>query len=325
MSFVDDIKMWGIAARPKSWCGAVLPVLVGVAMAYSKGVVNVPVSLLCLLMALFAQVTFNFANDYIEDMKSVALTGRRERERAIDKGWISSSSVMVATIITLILTLVAGVILLSFTSWRVFVWELAVIIGIFAYSAGPYPLSAKGWGDVAVLVFYGIVPMCGTVYALTGEITMRSFLLSLSMGLVAMNVMVVDNYSNFESDKLVGKRTTIIRYGHGFGEMLYILCAALSLVTAVLGVCITDSLGESIVANTDDYLSMIGSDGGSFTDIYTSNKFWLAIFTIESAVLQFIAWQKLKKSNQENIKDVQRITSLNVLLWALFLSIILVM
>ena len=107
--------------------------------------------------------------------------------------------------------------------------------------------------------------------------------------------------------------------------MLYIFCAACALITAVLAICITDSVGEDMVAQTDNFLATIGVESGSIVDIYKSNKFWLVIFVIEFALLQFVAWQKLRKGKAEELNDLLALTARNVFLWAIFLAIILVM
>ena len=325
MKFTDRVKMWFVAARPKTLTASVSPVIVGIALAYSKGVVNVTLSILLLAVALFAQIASNYANDYFDFVKGVDNEKRRGPERAVAKGWITPKAMLNATIITTAVAAICGVILIWQTSWWLLLVGILVILGIYAYSAGPYPLSANGLGDVAVMFFYGIVPVCGTIYVLTGDLTMRGFLLSLSMGFVATNVLVVNNYRDYESDMAVNKRTSIVKYGEGFGIMLYIFCAACALITAVLAICITDSVGEDMVAQTDNFLSTIGVESGSIVDIYKSNKFWLVIFVIEFALLQFVAWQKLRKGKAEELNDLLALTARNVFLWAIFLAIILVM
>lgn len=317
-----------MAARPKTLTASVSPVLVGVALAYSKGVVNIPLSILILLVALLAQIASNYANDYFDFINGVDTNKRRGPERAVAMGWLTPKNMLTATVVVTLCAAILGIAVVSQTSWWLIFLGIFVLIGIFAYSAGPYPLSSNGLGDVAVMLFYGIIPVCGTIFALTGELTMRGFLLSLSMGFVAINVLVVNNYRDYESDRSVNKRTSIVKYGEGFGEMLYIFCAASALISAVLGICIIDSTGEGIVANTDNFLSMVGEGSiGSISDIYMSNKFWLAVFVVEFAVLQYIAWQKMRKGRDEaeSLNSVLALTARNVFIWALFLTIILVM
>ena len=71
MKFSDRVKMWFVAARPKTLTASVSPVIVGIALAYSKGVVNVTLSILLLAVALFAQIASNYANDYFDFVKGV--------------------------------------------------------------------------------------------------------------------------------------------------------------------------------------------------------------------------------------------------------------
>jgi 1,4-dihydroxy-2-naphthoate octaprenyltransferase len=107
---------------------------------------------------------------------------------------------------------------------------LAVAAGALAYSAGPFPLSRHGLGDVCVLLFYGIVPVCFTYYVQALSFGGLSFLLSLSVGFLSVNILVVNNYRDYEQDRVSGKRTTIVCFGRRFGRMLYLSNGILAIV-----------------------------------------------------------------------------------------------
>ncbi len=321
----DYTKIWYLAARPKTWSASVAPVLVAVALAYSKGVVNVPISLLCLGVALFAQIASNYANDYFDFIKGADTEERTGPDRAVAKGWVSPKSVLIASIVSLSLAVCCGVAVVVMTKWWLILVGIAVAIAVYGYSAGPYPLAYRGLGDIAVMLFYGIVPVCGTIIAITGDITLRGFLLSLSMGFVSTNILVVNNYRDYENDMAANKRTSIVMYGQGFGTMLYIFCAAMALISGVLALCITDSVGETLVGRTDIFMQSVGYVKESISEIFRSQKFWLVVFVIEFALLQFIAWRRLQIRQGKELNDVLAMTSRNVLIWAIFLVILLVM
>jgi len=115
--------MWFVAARPKTLTASVSPVIVGIALAYSKGVVNVTLSILLLAVALFAQIASNYANDYFDFIKGVDTNKRRGPERAVAMGWITPKAMLNATIITTAVAAICGVILIWQTSW----WLLRII------------------------------------------------------------------------------------------------------------------------------------------------------------------------------------------------------
>jgi len=101
---------------------------------------------------------------------------------------------------------------------------------VLAYSAGPYPLAYNGWGDVCVLLFYGIIPVCFTYYVQALSFSLLSFLLSLAVGLLSINILVVNNYRDYEQDKKVGKRTTIVLFGRTFGRFFYLANGIIALL-----------------------------------------------------------------------------------------------
>ena len=321
----DNIKMWVVAARPKTLTASVSPVIVAIALAYSKGVVNVGLSLLCICVAVFAQVASNYANDYFDFKNGTDGDDRVGPERAVANGWVTAKSMLIASLIAVGLAAVCGLAIVCLTKWWLILVGLFVVAGVYAYSAGPYPLSYNGWGDVAVLLFYGIVPVCGTVYVLTGDVTLRGFLLALSMGCVATNILVVNNYRDYETDMAANKRTSIVIHGQVFGEMLYILCAACALITVALAICIDDSVTESIISECRAVVSALPVHDNSVTSIFTAQKIWLIVFLAEFGVLQYIAWKKMKTSTGKELNDVLALTARNVLIWAVLLSILLVM
>ena len=321
----DNIKMWIVAARPKTLTASVSPVIVAIALAYSKGVVNVGLSLLCICVAVFAQIASNYANDYFDFKKGTDNSDRVGPERAVANGWVTEKSMLIASLIAVGLAAVCGLAIVCLTHWWLIFVGVAVVLCVYAYSAGPYPLSYNGWGDVAVLLFYGIVPVCGTIFVLTGHITLRGFLLALSMGCVATNILVVNNYRDYETDMEANKRTSIVIHGQVFGEMLYIVCAACALISVALAMCIDDSLTESFVSESKAVLSALDMNGYSFTNVFTAQKIWLIVFLVEFGVLQYIAWKKMKTSTGKELNNVLALTARNVLIWAVLLSILLVM
>lgn len=325
MEFVDKIKIWLNAARPKTLTASLSPVIVAIALAYSKGVINIPLSLLCIGVALFAQIASNYANDYFDFRNGIDNAERKGPERAVANGWVTAKQMLVASLIAVSLAVICGLGIICMTKWWLIFVGIAVVLCVYAYSAGPYPLSSNGLGDVAVMLFYGIIPVCATIYVLTGNVTFSGFLLSLSMGFVATNILIVNNYRDYETDMASGKKTSIVIYGKVFGEMLYIVCAAFALITAVLAFCITDSTAQVIVAEGEKLLSVIGLGEDSVVNIFKSTKLWLVVFVVEFAVLQYVAYRDLKRLKGKELNTVLALTARNVLIWAILLSILLVM
>lgn len=226
------IQAWLEAARPKTLPASFSPVLVGCALAYRDGVFKLAPAILCVLVALLAQIASNFANDYFDFKKGVDKEDRLGPERAVASGWITPKAMLWGTFITLGLSCLCGCFLLFFAGWELIGVGIAIAICVLAYSAGPFPLAYNGLGDVCVLLFYGVIPVCFTYYIQTLSFSLLSFLLSVALGLLSVNILVVNNYRDYLQDKAARKRTTIVLFGRRFGRVFYILneCVAFLLV-----------------------------------------------------------------------------------------------
>ncbi|MDR2389670.1 MAG: 1,4-dihydroxy-2-naphthoate polyprenyltransferase [Tannerellaceae bacterium] len=225
-----NLRHWLEATRPKTLTASVCPVFLGCALAYSDGVFRPEVALLCLAVALLAQIASNFANDYFDFKKGSDGEDRLGPERAVAGGRIAPAAMLTATFVTLGLACFCGLGLLFYAGWWLIFVGIAIAVCVLAYSAGPFPLAYRGLGDVCVLVFYGMIPVCFTYYVQAHSFNVLSFLLSLSAGLLSVNILVVNNYRDYEQDKAVGKRTSIVYFGRRFGRFLYLFNGIMAVV-----------------------------------------------------------------------------------------------
>ena len=159
---------WFLAARPKTLTGAIIPVLLGSALAFSDGEFKTLPALLCALFACGMQIAANFINDLFDFQKGTDRKDRLGPPRACAEGWITPGAMKLGIGCALLLSCLAGLALL-FTVWGQLPhggWELValgVVCILFAFLYTTL-LSYLGWGDVLVLVFFGFVPVCGTYY-----------------------------------------------------------------------------------------------------------------------------------------------------------------
>lgn len=227
---------WFKAARPKTLSASISPVLLGCSLAYYEGLFDIRPAILCFLVALFAQISSNFANDYFDFKKGADRENRLGPERAVAQGWITPRAMLTGTFIALALACLSGLLLLPFADWRLLFVGIAIAVCVMAYSAGPFPLAYNGLGDVCVLLFYGIIPLCFTYYIQTQRFSLLSFLLSVAIGLLSINILVVNNYRDYEQDKAAQKKTTIVLFGRSFGRIFYVVneCVALLLTLPLL-------------------------------------------------------------------------------------------
>lgn len=210
----SKVKAWVEAMRLRT-----LPVsLAGVIFAGALGALAWRFSmmpwLMCMLFALLAQIASNFANEYYDFKAGLDKAGRVGPRRGVTEGDITPGAMKMATYATLALACVVGVALVAlYGQWWMYIVGVLTALGVVAYSSGPYPLSHHGLGEVAVVIFFGVVPVCLTYMLMGGVFGWWLLAMSVGIGLMGANVLVVNNYRDREDDKAVGKRTLAVRLG----------------------------------------------------------------------------------------------------------------
>lgn len=223
---------WIEALRPRTLPVSVAGVLAGVACGIFHGDYDLRPASCCLLFALMAQIASNFANEYFDYRNGLDRKGREGFRRGVTEGDISPEAMRNATFLTLLAAAIPGFLLILWGGW----WLVAVglIIGMFAlaYSTGPYPLSHHGLGDIAVIIFFGIVPVSFTAWLTTGntQILPVAAAIGCGVGLLAANVLIVNNYRDMEDDRSVGKQTTVVIFGRKVMGHVYFMNAAAGLL-----------------------------------------------------------------------------------------------
>lgn len=229
---VNSFKAWFLAARPKTLSGAAVPVVIGLAFAvshYGDMVRAVPAAL-CLLFAFLMQIDANFANDYFDYLKGCDGEGRLGPKRACAQGWITPKAMRTGIVINTLVSCAVGFPLVLFGGWNmVWVGGLCVLF-CFLYTTH---LSYVGLGDVLVLLFFGVVPVCLTYYLAVpaspcGEIPGDVVWMSVACGAMTDTLLIVNNYRDIENDRRVGKRTLVVMVGKRASRYLYLVLGILA-------------------------------------------------------------------------------------------------
>ena len=146
---------------------------------------------------------------------------------------------LTATIITLVIAAILGCVLIPIGGWQLVALGAIIILFALAYSAGPYPLSYHGLGEVTVFIFFGIVPVTATYWLQTSTIDISVIVGAAAMGLLSSNILLVNNYRDYQTDKEDGKRTSVVILGRRFAIITYLLNGILAcsiLATTYIGV-----------------------------------------------------------------------------------------
>lgn len=188
--------------------------------------------LICLIFALMAQIVSNFANEYFDYKNGLDRPGREGFRRGVTEGDITPTAMLRATIILLIVAGITGCSLIYWGGWWLLPVGVAIAIFSLAYSAGPWPLSHHGLGEVTVVIFFGFVPVILTTYiqVLDWSILPVTLPMSIGIGLMGANVLIVNNYRDYDDDKAVGKRTLAVITGRKTASAIYLVNGFLALL-----------------------------------------------------------------------------------------------
>lgn len=196
-------------------------VLTAIALCLRHDNLHLTPALLCLAFALLAQIASNFANEYFDYRAGRDRPGREGPRRGVTEGDLTPRAMLAATLLTLAAACAIGLTVVAYAGWWLVPVGVAVALGVFAYSAGPYPLSTHGLGEVAVIAFFGLVPVCLTYYISAGSCPAEVWRAAVAVGLMGANVLIVNNYRDVEDDRAVNKLTLAVRFGRPAMRRLY--------------------------------------------------------------------------------------------------------
>ena len=291
----NSVKAWLLATRPKTLSAAAVPVMIGTAFAWrnTSEQFNWIPAILCLLFAWIMQIDSNLVNDYFDFKKGNDDETRLGPKRACSEGWITSDAMVWGILITTLLGCMTGIPLILYGGLEMVMVGIACVVFCFLYTT---LFSYHGLGDILVLLFFGIIPVCCTYYVCmplhqqipTGEVIASS----IACGLAIDALLIVNNYRDIENDRSNGKITLAVRLGKSKTRRLY------------------ESIGY-IAAGTMIILV--------FFDLYQTDKFipTYAIYLIY-IILHRQSYQVMKRINKgAKLNQVLGLTARNILVFGI--------
>jgi 1,4-dihydroxy-2-naphthoate octaprenyltransferase len=228
------MRIWLMAARPRTLPAAIAPVLVGTSLAIEQGTFH-PVSFVAALLgSIFIQVGTNLANDYSDARRGADTEDRLGPVRVTAGGLAPPRQVLLATYITFGMAVLCGVYLVIVAGPELLLVGVASILAGVTYTGGPKPYGYEGLGELFVFLFFGVVAVVGSYYVQIQSLPWQAFVLSVPVGLLAAAILVVNNVRDLETDRRAGKRTLAVRLGRERTRALYAGIVGGAFVTAIL-------------------------------------------------------------------------------------------
>lgn len=220
---MSSLRAWVLAARPPTLWAAVAPVLVGGGLAVGDDAFRWDAFAVTLVAAVLINVGVNFANDASDARRGVDAAGRIGPTRAVASGLIPERTMWAGVAVVFGLAAAGGVYLAAIAGWVVVAIGLASLAAALGYTGGPVPFGYRGWGEVFVFVFFGLVATVGSRYVHDRSAPLDAWLLAIPIGLLVTAILVANNVRDVDTDRATGKRTLAVALGRQRARRLFAL------------------------------------------------------------------------------------------------------
>ena len=228
---MSHVRLWLVAARPRTLPAAIAPVLVGTALAGTEDVFKPLRFAAALVGSIFIQIGTNLANDYSDARRGADAEDRLGPVRVTAGGLMPPRRVLVGTWVAFGIAVAAGAYLAAVAGWELLiVGALSIAAGVL-YTGGPRPYGYEGLGELFVFVFFGLVAVGGSYFVQTEDLRWEAVALGVPVGLLAAAILVVNNVRDIETDRRAGKRTLAVRLGRERAVKIFAAMLALAYIT----------------------------------------------------------------------------------------------
>lgn len=228
------INSWIIAVRLKTLPASISPVIIGTSLAYNHPHFSILPSIIAGLCAILFQIISNLANDYFDFINGFDNQNRIGPQRVILSGLLSAKEIKIGIITAILISLILGLYLIWIGGVIIMLIGIISIIGAISYSAGPYPLSSNGLGDLFVFLFFGVTAVNGTYYLHTLNFNGAIFVSSIAIGSIITSILVINNLRDFDTDMQTNKITFVGIIGRQNSIYYYILLLSSSQIIPFL-------------------------------------------------------------------------------------------
>jgi 1,4-dihydroxy-2-naphthoate octaprenyltransferase len=216
-----SLRLWLLAARPRTLPAAVAPVLVGTSLAATEDEFRVLPFVAALIGSVFIQIGTNLSNDYSDARRGADTEERLGPVRVTAGGLMPPRRVLVGTYVAFGVAVAAGLYLAAEAGWELLVVGAASILAGVLYTGGPRPYGYEGLGELFVFVFFGLVAVAGSYFVQTEELRWEALALAVPVGLLASAILVVNNVRDIDTDRRAGKRTLAVKLGRDRARRLF--------------------------------------------------------------------------------------------------------
>lgn len=239
---MKKVKIWIAAARPRTLPLSIAGILMGTAFAlHHTDIINWWIVILALITTLSFQILSNFANDYGDGVKGTDNEKRLGPQRALQSGALTDRSLKKGIILTAFFSAISAIALIYISLGISAVLEsiIFLILGGLAiwaaikYTVGDNAYGYRGLGDLFVFIFFGPVSVMGMCFLLSRSLLLTSILPSLTIGLLSIAVLNLNNMRDIDSDRESAKITLAVKFGFAKAKKYHFALLSIAVTAAV--------------------------------------------------------------------------------------------
>lgn len=236
----DSLKAWALGIRPTSLAGALMTVVIGSGLAHGMypEKFSWTIAICCGIFACFMQIAANLINDVVDFDRGLDKCEPDRIDRIYANGLLSLKAMKIGIAGSLVIGCTVGLLTLflvrdnlAWHGWELLLMGAVVVLCTFLYSTS---FSYHGLGDLAVILCFGLIPVCGTFYVQTFTLCWDAVWASIIAGASIDTLMIINNYRDRVEDASLGKNTSIAMMGEKFGRYLYLAAGLICVLMLVL-------------------------------------------------------------------------------------------
>lgn len=204
------------------------------------------ITILAAVTTLLLQILSNLSNDYGDSSHGTDNDERVGPVRAIQSGIISPEEMKQMVYIFAGLAFLSGILLILRGTYHLemsygflfLMLGVSAIIAAIKYTVGKNPFGYRGLGDFYVFIFFGLTGTIGTYFLQTNTLPFSVFLPAVSVGLLSVGVLNINNMRDIINDEKSGKRTIVVMLGSKIAKVYHLLLVGIAFLCALLYVVI---------------------------------------------------------------------------------------